>query len=80
MLDFHAAVEDADAHHGQLVVRRVGVVVDAAEKSDTCVRSNGAFDEVGAARVVGREGRDIVDKAVNNNEFTRLGFLDKVVP
>lgn len=80
MFHFHAAVEDSDAHHGELVVCCVGVVVDAAEEGDGGVGPDGTFEEVGSAGVISHKGGNVVDKAVDDHQFPGLGFFLEVVP
>ena len=50
-LDLVASLEDADAHHGEQVVRLVRVVVHAAEKGGRRVGADGSLDQVGASGV-----------------------------
>ena len=69
------AMEDTDALHREQVVRRVGVVVDAAEERSRRVLADELDDEVRAAGVLVDEGRDVVDEAGDEDERAGRGLL-----
>ena len=68
-------MEDADALHREQVVRRVGVVVDAAEERSRRVLADELDDEVRAAGVLVDEGRNVVDEAGDEDERAGCGLL-----
>jgi len=80
MFDFHPAVEDADAHHGEEVLRRSTVIVYATHERCGGVCTDGSFDEVSSTRVFLCERRDVVDESTDDDERTILGFRLEVVP
>lgn len=51
-LQFVAAIDDADAHHGEQVVCGVGVVVDTADESGASILADFVHEQVTTARVL----------------------------
>ena len=68
-------MEDTDALHREQVVRRVGVVVDAAEERGRRILADELDDEVRTAGVLVDEGRDVVDEAGDEDERAGSGLL-----
>ena len=74
-LELEAAVEHADAHHREQVVRGVRVVVHAAEERRRRVLAGVLREQVAAAGVFVEEGRHVVDEAADYDERPRLRLL-----
>lgn len=62
------------AHHGEEVVRGVGVRVDAPVESGCCVAPDVFCEEVLSAGVRGEEGREVVDESGDEDEWAGLGL------
>jgi len=80
VLDFHTAIQDADSHHGEEVLRRSTVIVHATHERGSGVRPDGALDEVSSTRVFLGEGRDVVDEPADDDQRTCLCLGLEVVP
>jgi len=71
-LELKTTVENTDTHHGEEVVRRVGMIIDTSEESSGRILADVLGQQVLATGVLLHERRDIMDKARDENQVALL--------